>query len=238
MRIAVAEIRDDVAGYLQEVLSSIPQYIGDTEIKRAVMASTDEVTPLLPNSWHDNESKKVVGLIIEPPTVAPANLAAGTNLLPTDCLEVGDFDLNEVNQRAFTVYSKADFAARKARMGRLPVPGLFEMVFYQEGRNLRYWYLPTTTKTVEMSYIPRCADPANNGGYFLIAERARPLIVSHAAATLKLKDLKPEDYKVLWENFYAKFQLAVSMQYQKIMNDPFVRRGQPVIPVGGQQGNQ
>jgi len=234
MRIAVAEIRDDVAGYLQEVLSSIPQYIGDTEIKRAVMASTDEVTPLLPNSWHDNESKKVVGLMIEPPTVASTNLVAGTKPLPTDCLEVGEFDLNEINQRAFTVYSKADFAARKARMGRLPVPGLFEMVFYQEGRNLRFWYIPTTDRTVEMSYIPRCADPANNGGYFLIAERARPLIVAHAAATLKLKDLKPEDYKVLWDNFYQKWALAVTMQAQRIANDPFVRRGSPVVPISAQ----
>jgi hypothetical protein len=206
------------------------------------MASTDEIHPLLPNGWHDKESRKTETLTFDLDVAVPVHagpLWAGRYPLPSDCLEVGEFDLNEVNQRAFTVYSKADFAARKARMGRLPVPGLFEMVFFQEQRNLRFWYIPTGVKHVEMTYIPRTvnnstADPATNGGYFLMAERARPLIVAHAVATLKLKDLKPEDYKVLWENFYTKFTLAVTMQYQKIMNDPFVRRGQPIIPVGGQ----
>jgi hypothetical protein len=236
-RIIASEIIDDVNGYLQQSLSSVPQYPGDNIVVAAVRASADEISPMLPSTWHDDESKRIAVLNLGG-YAAPANLQAGMYPLPDDCLAVSSFDLNELNQKAYVIYDGADFAARKARMGRLPVPGLFEMIFYQIGRNLHYWYVPAVIKAVQMTYITRCADPANNGGYFLFAERARPLIVAHAVATLKLKDLKPDDYKVLWDMFVSKWQMAVVGQYTAILNDPFRRRGQPVIPVGGQQGNQ
>ena len=242
MRVPIADFRDDIAGYLQEVLSSTPSYIGDTVIVRAGRQSADEIHPMLPNSWHDEDSKKVTTLTIPASGVGEpgvsTGLTAGTKALPSDCLEVGSFDLNEVNQRAFIVYDGADFAARKARMGPSPVSGLFEMVFHQQGKSLRYWYKPSATKSVEMTYIPRCPDPSAVGNVMLIAERAKPLIVAHAAATLKLKDLRAEDYKVLWELFVSKWSMAVVAQYTKILNDPFVRRGAPIIPVGGGQGQQ
>jgi nucleoid DNA-binding protein len=38
-------------------------------------------------------------------------------------LEARNIDLNEPDERSFIVYSEADFAARKARMGRNPATG-------------------------------------------------------------------------------------------------------------------
>jgi hypothetical protein len=240
MRVPTGEMRDEISSYLQQTLGSSPQYIGDNIIVDAVMRSADEITPMLPNSWHDDESKKMQTIDVSNYTLfgMGASLRPGWWSLPADCLEARNIDLNEPDERSFIVYSEADFAARKARMGRLPVPGLFEMVFYQQGRKMLQWYNPTAGigKNANLSYVVKCADPADRGGYFYISERGRPLIVAHAVAHLKLQDLRNEDFKLLWQLFIQKWSMAVTAVATTIANDPFVHKGNPVVPISGGTG--
>lgn len=239
MRILAADLQADVSGYIQEVLSSTPQFPDSVVVNKTIVDSANEVTPMLPNGWHDNESTRVTPInlaVTSVPSIAPP-LYAGLQVLPSDCLELDSFDLCEVGQRTRVIYDGAEFAAVKAQMGVTPVPGMLTIVFYQEGRNLRYWHIPAATKWAYMRYTRRSPNPSTTGGYFEIAERAVPLVVAHAAATLKLKDLRSEDSQVLWNRFREKWQQAVIGAYTKIKNDPFVLRGQPLIPIagGGQQ---
>jgi len=237
MRILAADLQADVGGYIQEVLSSTPQFPDGPVVNRTILQSADEIHPMLPNGWHDNESTRVAPInlaVTSSPVIAPP-LYAGLQALPSDCLELDSFDLCEVGQRTRVVYNGAEFAAIKAQMGAIPVPGMLTIVFYQEGRNLRYWHVPAATKWAYMRYTRRSPNPSATGGYFEIAERAVPLVVAHAAATLKLKDLRPEDSQVLWARFIQKWQMAVVGQATKIANDPFTLRGKPIVPVGGGQ---
>jgi hypothetical protein len=220
-RFPIDEVVEEVQRICSDVTGSEAEFFTPEICKRYLIKGYNRVMPMAPNDWQDGDT------LINMPFDLPAETGdapTGANFahkpLPSVLLDLRGIAAFEPRAQIRLMHDYNDFGLAKSRMNS-PTPNLLHMIFMRQGSNLHYWYRPSVMVRTSISFVRNAIDPDLNGGYFVCSERALPIVESWTAARGKWDGMKPDEARVLNQQYMEDISMAFQLERRKKIQDPY-----------------